>query len=800
MILISIGEFKPVRFAKLSVRARIHINGIVQGVGFRPFVYRVAKGLSLKGYVLNLGDAGVEIVVEGKRTKIKSLLRELKENPPSISRIEHLEIEWLPAQNSFDDFSIIKSSGKKTGNAEPVIPPDIAICDTCVEELLDPQSRWYLYPFISCAACGPRYSTITDLPYDRPQTTMADFPLCNTCNTGYTNPLDRRYHAQTTACKRCGPTYQLFDDTGQIMLEENAVKRAAELIKSGSIVAVQGISGTHLATAVTNSRPIDRLRLLKMREQRPFAIMARNKSIVESAFNPSESELDELLSWRRPIVLVRKRESEDSTHIIPQNSLDSIAPGLDTVGVMLPYAPSHHLLFHYMDEPAIVLTSANPTGMPMYIDPKKIRKDLSGIADYFLVHDRRIWQRADDSVIKYVTDENSVFIRRSRGYVPEPIPISYPGDNLNLVAVGPEEKATASVLKSTSIYPTQYIGDTNQLENLQFLADAYQHLMGLIGVEKLDGVVCDLHPEFLSTDLAQRVSQERDIPLVQVQHHHAHLASILVDNRLTTDTSIICITADGYGYGPNGEAWGGEVLVGNGREFSRFGGLTQQLYVGGDLSARYAARPFMGIVGDSLSTNKLFEYVRGAKIAADICMNEESFKQILAARGQNINTIESSSTGRVLDAAAFALGVCFENSYDGECPMKLESIAAPTNLSIEPRIVSSNGGPQLDTEDLLLRLLELKKQGQKRSHLAMAVQQSVARGLARIAVQAADDHGLKQVGFSGGVALNRIITEAISAELKLHGLEPLLQNSIPPGDGGISVGQIAVAVSKLSDG
>ncbi|TFG15294.1 carbamoyltransferase HypF [Candidatus Thorarchaeota archaeon] len=786
------------RFHKLSVRAKIHINGIVQGVGFRPFVYRVAKGLSLKGYVLNLGDAGVEIVVEGKKTRIKSLLNELKENPPSISRIEQLDTEWLPKQNSFDDFSIIKSSAKKTGNAEPVIPPDISICDTCVEELFDPQSRWYLYPFISCAACGPRYSTITDLPYDRPHTTMVDFPLCNTCNTGYTDPLDRRYHAQTTACEECGPTYQLFNDRGNNIAKENAVKSAAELIESGSIVAVQGISGTHLATAVRNSRPINRLRLLKMREQRPFAIMARNKSIVESAFNPSENELDDLLSWRRPIVLVRKRESQNALNIIPRDSLDSIAPGLDTVGVMLPYAPSHHLLFHYMDEPAIVLTSANPTGIPMYIDPKKMRKDLSGIADYFLVHDRRIWQRADDSVIKYVTNENSVFIRRSRGYVPEPIPISYPGDGLNLVATGPEEKATASILKATSIYPTQYIGDTDQLENIQFLRDAYQHLMSLIGVEKLDGIACDLHPEFLSTDLARRISQEKDIPLVQVQHHHAHLASILVDNKLTTDTSIICITADGYGYGPNGEAWGGEVLVGNGRHFSKFGGLTPQLYVGGDLSAKYAARPFMGIVGGSLSREELFGYVRDVEVAADICMNEESFEQMLIALDKNINTIESSSTGRVLDAAAFALGVCFQNSYDGECPMKLEAVAVPTKLSIEPHIVSPNGSPQLDTEHLLLRLLEMKEQGEKRSHLAMAVQQAVGRGLARIAAQAADNHGIRQVGFSGGVALNRIITRAIIAELNRHGLEPLLQDSIPPGDGGISVGQVAVAASRLT--
>ncbi|MGM0687473.1 MAG: Sua5/YciO/YrdC/YwlC family protein, partial [Promethearchaeati archaeon] len=355
----------------MTQRAEIHVTGIVQGVGFRPFIYRVAKKESLNGYVLNLGDAGVRIVAEGKRNNILNLIYELKNNPPSISRIESLSIEWKKAGNEFKDFEIVKSSQKREEDAAPEIPPDIAVCSKCVEEMFDPSSRWYLYPFTSCAACGPRFSAITDLPYDRPNTTMDEFPLCNKCNTGYTSPLNRRYHAQTTACPKCGPTYKLKSGEGEIASGQEAVSEAARLLAEGAIVAIQGIAGTHLATKTTEAQSIRTLRIRKRRPNQPFAIMTQNIERMKQFSIPSQFQEQLLRSWRRPVVLVKKKgipmkNTLSETSEIPSQSLEEIAPGLDTVGVMLPYAPLHHLLFHFSEEPALVMTSANPSGQPMY--------------------------------------------------------------------------------------------------------------------------------------------------------------------------------------------------------------------------------------------------------------------------------------------------------------------------------------------------------------------------------------------------------------------------------------------------
>ncbi|MHA1576205.1 MAG: Sua5/YciO/YrdC/YwlC family protein, partial [Candidatus Thorarchaeota archaeon] len=382
----------------MKVQARIHVNGIVQGVGFRPFIYRLAKDFSLSGYVLNLGDAGVSVVVEGNQASIDEFIAEIRSNPPSISTIETLAVEWHDSTDTFDDFVITKSSMSKGEESEPIIPPDIAICEDCIGELNDSESRWHQYPFTSCAACGPRYSTITRLPYDRPNTTMDEFPLCIACNTGYTNPLNRRYHAQTTACENCGPLYQLLDAQGSA--KDNPILAASKMIEDNAILAIQGIGGTHLVTKTTDPIPIQELRRRKNRLQRPFAIMLRNESVLKQFFSPTREEIALLKSWKRPIVLVKKKESPASD-IIPEESIELIAPGLDTVGVMLPYSPLHHLLFMKLKEPALVFTSANPTGVPMYIDPRVIFSELSDVADYFLVHNRRIHQRADDSVIKF---------------------------------------------------------------------------------------------------------------------------------------------------------------------------------------------------------------------------------------------------------------------------------------------------------------------------------------------------------------------------------------------------------------
>ncbi len=786
-------------------RASIHVTGIVQGVGFRPFVYRVAKSLSLVGFVLNLGDAGVHIVVEGNPKNIEKLIHEIEHDPPSISRVDELDIEWKELGKPFDDFIIKKSSTSRSTGLSPDIPPDIAICSTCITDLTNPNSRWHLYPFTSCAACGPRFSTITDLPYDRPNTTMDDFPLCNTCNTSYTEPLDRRYHAQTTACEDCGPTYRLVDAHNRSAVDVNPIAGAAELLSRGSIIAVQGIGGTHLVTKVTGVMPIRNLRTRKQRAHRPFAIMARNLDAVRaiSRLTPMEEEL--LTSWRRPIVLVKKRswidernQPSEGAGAMLDDSLELISPGLDTVGVMLPYSPLHHLLFHSLEEPALVMTSANPTGLPMYIHPDTIISKLKGVADYFLVHNRRIHQRADDSVIKTITSDNAVFIRRARGYVPDSIRLKGPYDLSTVVAVGPEEKTTGAVLKSRRIYVTQHIGDTDRLENIEFLSDALNHMTHLLAVDQINAVACDLHPEFLTTEFAETLSLTKDIPLFRVQHHHAHLASLMVDHQLSSDTRITCITADGFGYGDDGSAWGGEVLVGGFEEYARIGGLEHTAYAGGDLSAKHAVRPFVGLLQKELSLREMLDIVEGSLIAPGIGTTEESLSLLVEATKRKVNVVQSSSAGRYLDAVAMALGICSENTYDGECPMKLESVAHKTKIRLEPRFNTNNHGTFLDIAESLKQLLELKKDGAKPVELAYAAQWYLGESLAKIACDVAHNEGLDYVGFSGGVALNRIITNAIITHITNEHLTPLVHRHIPPGDGGISSGQAVIAAARLA--
>ena len=786
-------------------RASIHVTGIVQGVGFRPFVYRVAKSLSLEGYVLNLGDAGVRIVVEGNSESIKDLIHKIEQDPPSISRVDKLDIEWENLGKPFKDFIIKKSSTSRSAGLTPDIPPDIAICSACITDLTNPNSRWYQYPFTSCAACGPRFSTIIDLPYDRPNTTMVDFPLCDTCNTGYTDPLNRRYHAQTTACEDCGPIYRLVDAYNRPAVDANSIAGAADLLSQGSIIAVQGIGGTHLVTKVTDAIPIRSLRTRKQRAYRPFAIMARNFDAIRAFSRPTPMEEELLTSWRRPIVLVKKRnriydknQQSEEGDAIPDESLELISPGLDTVGVMLPYSPLHHLLFHFSEEPALVMTSANPTGLPMYIHPDTIMSKLEGVADYFLIHNRRIHQRADDSVIKPVSSEYAVLIRRARGYVPDPIRLERPYGSSTIVAVGPEEKTTSAVLKSGRIYITQHIGDTDRLENINFLSDALNHMVHLLAVDQIDAVACDLHPEFLTTEFAERLSSDKEIPLFRVQHHHAHLAALMVDHQLSSNTRITCITADGFGYGDNGNAWGGEILMGSFEECVKVGGLEQTVYAGGDLSAKYAVRPFVGLLGRELSTREMLDVVEGSLIAPGIRTTDESLSLLVEATKRKVNVVQSSSAGRYLDAVAIALGVCSENTYDGECPMKLESVAHETKIRLEPRFNTSNRGTFLDIAESLMQLLELKKNGAKSVELAYAAQWYLGDSLAKMACDVAHSEGLDHVGFSGGVALNRIITKAIINHVTNEHLTPLIHRHIPPGDGGISSGQAVVAAAKLA--
>jgi hydrogenase maturation protein HypF len=524
--------------------------------------------------------------------------------------------------------------------------------------------------------------------------------------------------------------------------------------------------------------------------------MARNLESLKRIVLLSKVERDLILSWRRPIVLLRKRKDLNG-HSVSSESLDLISPGLDTVGVMLPYAPVHHLLFKYTKEPALVMTSANPSGVPMFVTRGKITSNLRGIVDYALVHNRRIHQRADDSVIKPIDDLQHVFIRRARGYVPEPLLFEGPWKSKRILAVGPEEKATAAIHRSNRIYLSQHIGDTDSVESLDFLTDAIEHFFHLLDIKDLHAVAHDLHPEFHSTELAKKYASEYDVPAFPVQHHHAHLAAIMVDRNLPFDTSIVCITADGYGYGRDSTAWGGEVLFGNLLDYSRQGGLKAHDLPGGDLSARYAARSAIGILQDYLSPDDFLRQVSDMRLGPETVATESSLALVANALGRKVGTVTSSSAGRFLDAASAILGVCSENGYDGECPMKLEAIARETDLSIKPQYVSSEYGQVLDTANSLVQLIELKEKGHHRADLAYAIQSHLGQALAEIAVDVAENNEVRDIGFSGGVALNRIVTRAIMKYVKSRECNPVIHHFVPPGDGGVSVGQVASAAARL---
>jgi hydrogenase maturation protein HypF len=781
-------------------RANIRVNGIVQGVGFRPFIYRIAKKYSLVGSVMNMGDAGVRIVVEGEEELIKEFLDTLRAHPPSISRIDKTDVVWDKPHYDCKDFRIEKSSNVRTSGTDLMLPPDIAVCNDCVEDLFSPESRWYMYPFTSCAACGPRFSTIIDIPYDRPYTTMSEFPLCSTCNTGYTNPLDRRYHAQTTACAQCGPAYQLTNAKGVALSEVDPIKETARLLGEDKIVAIQGISGTHLVTATSRTESIRELRERKHRFQRPFAIMARNSETLERNFSMLPEERNLISSWRRPIVLLQKKVNHDKQHLgqnIPAESLELISPSLDTVGVMLPYAPMHHLLFHYSEEAALVMTSANPSGVPMYIDPATILTSLNEIADYFLLHNRRIYQRTDDSVVKFVTKNNPVFIRRARGYAPEPISVRNLTQDVTILAVGPEEKATAAILKSGKVYPTQYIGDITNVESLEFLKAAYRHLSHLIGVETPDAIACDLHPEFLSTIHAEEISKETGVSLYRVQHHHAHLSSLLAEHLLPLDTRIVCITADGYGYGIDGSAWGGEILVGNSLDFENRAGLMSYEYPGGDLSAVYAVRPLVSMLRHRLTEDNILKIGQDLPVSQDTSLSEKVLSALFRILDTHTNTIQSSSVGRYLDAVAAMLGICSSNTYDGECPMKLEAVAKKSSVTLDYSFESQENRTVIDGAAMLEQIINLKRDRLNISELAYVAQWQLGKALAQLAIDVAQREGIKQVGFSGGVALNRILTKAIVESITSAGLLPLIHAKVPPGDGGVSIGQTTVAAANF---
>ncbi len=740
---------------------KIHVRGIVQGVGFRPFVYRIATRYGLKGFVKNLGDAGVEIVVEGETYAINSFLKALENESPPLADIHDLDIVKIPPQG-FEDF-VIEQSEKGSGAGKSVIPPDVSICDNCIRELFDPTNPRYMYPFIVCTDCGPRFSIIADLPYDRENTTMAEFEMCDFCRSEYEDPHNRRYHAEPVCCEKCGPRYTLYDGDG-VAMSNDPIKKAAQLIDEGYIVAIKGVGGIHLACDATNDLAVKRLRKLLKRPQQPFAVMVRDINTVQSIAYLSEDESEELQSYRKPIVLLRKKKSALSKYV---------APGLHTVGIMLPYAGVHLLLFHYSKTYAYVMTSANMPGLPMIIDNETALSELKDIADFFLLHNRKILNRVDDSVVRFVDNKRAV-IRRSRGFVPLPMPFP---SNSRYLAVGAELMNSFSITKQGFIYPSQYIGNTTHIETVEFMKSALKHFQRLMKLDRFDAVVSDLHPNYNTTKFAEEFEGE----VIKVQHHFAHIAGVMLERRIS---EAIGIAMDGVGYGLDGAVWGGEILALGEGLAKRLAHIDYFPLPGGDLSAYYPIRSLIGLLSRYKSEDEIMDFIK--KNVDDYThslprgQSELEIAIMQAVRG--LNAPLSSSTGRVLDAVAALTVAAFERTYEGEPAMKLESLAIGARESPIFDIPVKDG--RIEFYSILDELAELPPH-----KAALSAHLSLAESFSNLAIETADALSIKNVVLNGGVAYNEIISSHIRKKVESAGLNFYVSSEIPRGDNGLSVGQ-----------
>jgi hydrogenase maturation protein HypF len=723
----------------------------------------------LVGYVRNRGDAVVDIVVEGKENNVKNFLGELKAKKPPLARIYETTTKFVEDKGEFEKFSILESS-KEVELSGSVIPPDVSICNECLSELRDPRNQRYNYFFITCTNCGPRYTVITRLPYDRSNTTMQDFSMCRFCNREYKDPSNRRFHAQTVACSKCGPRAYLATNDGQPVKSEDSIREAGSLLEEGYIVAIRGNGGFHVATATTHSEPIARLRKAKHRAQKPFAIMARDIEAIKSFAQVSTDEAELLTSHIKPIVLLRKRDNCYLSELI--------SPGLHNIGVMLPYTGLHCMLFDDVSEPAFVMTSANPPNRPIVTENQEAIRRLGTTVDFFLFHNRNIAQRCDDSVVR-LHDQARSIIRRSRGYAPEPIHLKLSANSC-VLGVGAELNVTACVLSGNKAFISQHIGDVENLETLSFLENTINHLSALTN-SKVEVIACDLHPRFTTTRLAKKLGNELECPVIPVQHHHAHIASLMGEHDIN---EIIGIACDGFGYGSDGGAWGGEILHCNQDGFRRVAHLEEQPMVGGDLATRYPLRMAAGILDGNVDVEEWLlsfsdRFPHGAREV------EVVLKQL-----RRDLVVKTTSCGRVLDAISAILGICYDRSYEGEPAMRLESVATEGAdvLNLTPTFEGAN----IETTHLVC---EIFTQRDKFSiaDLACSAQSYLARSLAQRAVDEARQIGIKTIGFSGGVAYNEYVTRVIRREVEKIGFKFLVHRQTPPGDGGISFGQTVAA-------
>jgi hydrogenase maturation protein HypF len=772
-----------------AMQRRIRVAGIVQGVGFRPYVWHLAHQLNLTGWVRN-DAAGVEVLAIGTPDQLAAFTHRLPLEIPPLAQVR--ELTWLdsPVDPALTDFSILESGA---GQAATMIGHDTAVCVDCLAEMFNPADRRWRYAFINCTHCGPRYTLTRKLPYDRAQTSMAKFPLCPACEREYRDPADRRFHAEPTACPVCGPKLALVQLGVGGVSDSEADPIAATLaeLRAGRIVAIKGLGGFHLACDARNADAVRRLRSRKQRDEKPFAIMAANPLSITPWAIVSAPEAELLQSPERPIVLLRKQPDADA-------DFPDIAPGLAWLGVMLPYTPLHWLLFHAaVGEPEgsawmqqqqdllLVMTSANPGGEPLVIDNAEAVERLAGIADAVLMHDRDIVVRCDDSVLRITAAGAPQFIRRARGYTPRAIrlPVRLPASRPSVLALGGYLKNTICVTRGDEAFVSQHIGGLDNPASIGMLIEVSRHLLDILQVQP-DVIAHDLHPDFFSTRHALELTATWHVPAIAVQHHHAHVAAVAAEHDVTQP--MLGLALDGIGLGSDGTAWGGELLRVEQTGFTRLGRLVPIALPGGDKAAKEPWR---------MAAAALFQMARGDQIATRFAAQPAAaqLQQVLARK---LNCPPTSSLGRWFDAAAGLLGAREVMAYEGQAAMLLEGLAerhgdvAPLregyHLRVETELI------ELDLLPLLAGIAD-----QPDAALGAAIfHATLAQALADWVGQAAAAQGLRTIALSGGCFLNHVLTRQLTHLLSQMDLNVLVARQVPPNDGGLSLGQAWIAMQQ----
>ncbi len=763
-----------------NIRLQLQVRGVVQGVGFRPYVYNLARRHGLAGFVLN-SPRGVFIEVEGYAATVDAFVAALAaEAPPlvKIARIDRLEIPLLGESG----FAIRESGGGESAFA--LVPPDICVCDACLADTRDPGNRRHDYPFTNCTNCGPRYSIILDVPYDRPMTTMAEFVMCADCRREYENPEDRRFHAQPNACPVCGPHLVLAGVDGPVSLPTSTrgiLEYVADRLRAGAIVAWKGLGGYQLACDARRSDAVNELRGRKRRSEKPFAIMVANAEVAETLCFVSEDERAALVSPERPIVLLRRR--------VDAELADGVSPGNPTTGVMLPCTPMHDVLFRllrerWQSEPALIMTSGNVSEEPIVIEDAEAEDRLAGIADVFAHHNRRIHTRVDDSVVRVVAGQ-TMLLRRARGYAPHPIWLGR--GEAEVLACGAQLKSTLCLTRAGFALPSQHLGDLENYETLRFFEETLERMRRLFHVTPT-AVAHDLHPGYLSTQFAL---QQSDLQPIGVQHHHAHIASCMAEYHL--DGRVIGVAWDGTGFGTDGTIWGGEFLVAGYTGFDRYARLRPVLLAGGDSGIREPWRVARSYLLDAFGESTLLDGRWSTTASAD------RIRIVDGMLRRRINTIPTSSAGRLFDAVASLVGLRHSVSFEGQAAMLLEAAAeiGPPSLPPYEFAVTGSGSMEVDLRPMIREIVSELEGNRPASQIARRFHRTMVEVVTTVCRRIRKDLELNRVCLSGGCFQNALLLTGCLESLKEAGFEVFIQREVPANDGGISLGQAAVACELL---